>query len=77
MAIWFRTTVQTTAGDREYIFRENDETPREFWDIARLGSADSPEAGDRTYAEDWGPNLDGPYRTVTLRRTPAGWIEAA
>lgn len=75
MSDYDRCYFETPDGWREYIVREWSASPSILC-AGRIGMNDLLEIGDVADVECWGPNADGPYRDVTLRRTCTGWVEA-
>lgn len=76
MAVWDTALFETPNGWRSYVVREIADGRAYILDAHKIGIRDFPELGSTVEVEDWGPNMDGPFSEILLRRTSSGWIEA-
>lgn len=80
MSGYWLVDFKMTDGVRQYVMREWDgerATPKSLVNPVSepIGPDDCLDAGDRVIVEDFGPQCDGPFRTLALMRTPDGWVE--
>lgn len=76
MAIWDTAEFETPWGWVPYVVRELADNREYILDARRIDKSAFPMLGSTVEVEDWGPDMDGPFYSVLLRRTSRGWIEA-